>query len=147
MCRLYGMASAVDVMDVDSAQSAARRRHERRLRQFLRHERLNVAMVLSEKKAPHLTRSGWVEMHYTAKEYIFETFVPVPMLGLDAPVPQTIDRLVGVLQILDMSTPVEQVIDIPKNISQDFIPQRAALRVQQLVEQLVDVPVPYFFEC
>ena len=35
---------------------AARRRRERRLRQFLRHERLTVAMVLSEKK--HHTSRG-----------------------------------------------------------------------------------------
>ena len=49
-------ASAVDVMmDVDSV-SAARRRRERRLRQFLRHERLSVAMALSEKK--HHTSRG-----------------------------------------------------------------------------------------
>ena len=42
-------ASAVDMMNVHSA-SAARRRRERRLRQFLRHERLSVALALSEKK-------------------------------------------------------------------------------------------------
>ena len=59
-------ASAVDVsMDIDSA-SAARRRRERRLRQFLRHERLSVAVALSEKKH-HTSRGqgkdrarGWV---------------------------------------------------------------------------------------
>ena len=34
-------------MDVDSAKGAARRR-QRRLRQFLRHERLSVAMALAE---------------------------------------------------------------------------------------------------
>ena len=45
-----GMASAVDMMIVDSAPSATRRRREGRVRQFLRHERLTVAMVLSEKK-------------------------------------------------------------------------------------------------
>ena len=59
------MASAVDMVNVDSA-SAARRRRERRLRQFLRHERLSVAMALSEKKH-HTSRGqrmdragGWV---------------------------------------------------------------------------------------
>ena len=52
-------------MDVDSV-SAARRRRERRLRQFLRHKRLTVAMALSEKKH-HTSRGqrkdragGWV---------------------------------------------------------------------------------------
>ena len=51
-------------MEVDSV-SAARRR-QRRLRQFLRHERLSVAMALSEKKH-HISRGqrkdragGWV---------------------------------------------------------------------------------------
>ena len=68
------MALAVDMMNVDSAPSAARRRRERRLRQFLRHERLTVAMVLSEKK--HHTSRGQNKdrttgeenkMNYTAK--------------------------------------------------------------------------------
>ena len=36
-------------MDVDSALTAAMRRRQRRLRQFLRHERLSVAMALAEK--------------------------------------------------------------------------------------------------
>ena len=35
-------------MEVDSAPSAARRRRERRLRQFMRHDRLTVAMALAE---------------------------------------------------------------------------------------------------
>ena len=35
-------------MDVDSAPGAAMRRRQRRLRQFLRHERLSVAMALAE---------------------------------------------------------------------------------------------------
>ena len=43
-----------------------------------------------------------------------------PMLDHDAPVPHTVD------QFLDMSTLVEQV-DVPKIVSQDFIPQRAAV--------------------
>ena len=36
-------------MDVDSALTAAMRRRQRRLRQFLRHERLSVALALAEK--------------------------------------------------------------------------------------------------
>ena len=36
-------------MDVDSALSAAMKRRQRRFRQFLRHERLSVAMALAEK--------------------------------------------------------------------------------------------------
>ena len=43
-------------MPIDDHLGAAKRRRERRLRQFLRHERLPVAMVLSEKK--HHTSRG-----------------------------------------------------------------------------------------
>ena len=60
-------------------------------------------------------------------------FVPVPMP--DVPVPQTVDQLMEVLKILDISSPVEQVTDVPEISSQDNIPQRAVLRVPQLVEQ------------
>ena len=56
---------------------------------------------------------------------------------LDVLVLQSVDQRVEVLKIIDMSTPVEQVIDVRKIISQDSILQRAALRVPQLVEQLV----------
>ena len=68
------MTSAVDMMNTDGAPSAARSRRERRLRQFLRHERLTVAMVLSDKK--HHTSRGQRKdrsreeeyaTHYTAK--------------------------------------------------------------------------------
>ena len=45
---LHESSFALLMMDVDSAPSAARRRRERRLRQFLRHERLTVAMALAE---------------------------------------------------------------------------------------------------
>ena len=47
--------------------------------------------------------------------------------------------VLDVLKIIDISVP-EQVVDVPKIIFQDNIPQRAVLRVPQLPEQLVDVP-------
>ena len=48
-----------------------------------------------------------------------------------------------ILKIIDMSSSVVQVIDVPKIISHDSIPQRMLLsEPQRLVEQLVDVPVP-----
>ena len=79
---------------------------------------------------------------HTAEQMI-ESFVPVPMLDLDAPVPQMVDQLVDVLKLFDNSVP-EQVIDVPK-ISQDAIPQRTVLCEPQLAEQLVEVPtVPFF---
>ena len=77
-------------------------------------------------------------------EPIVETFVSVPIL--DVPVLQSGDQLVGVLKFFDISVP-EQVIDVPKIISQDSTPPRAVLREPQLMEQLVEVPVLSFHEC
>ena len=76
-------------------------------------------------------------------EPMIESFVPVPMLDLDAPVPQTVDQLVDVLKLFDNSVP-EQVIDVPK-ISQDAIPQRTVLFEPQLAEHLVEVPTAVTF--
>ena len=78
---------------------------------------------------------------HTAEQMI-ESFVPVPMLDLDAPVPQMVDQLVDVLKLFDNSVP-EQVIDVPK-ISH-AIPQRTVLCEPQLAEQLVEVPTVSFF--
>ena len=71
-----------------------------------------------------------------------EDSVPVVPL-LHTFVPQMVDQLVKVFRLIDTVVP-EQVIDVPKITSQDVIPQRAVLRVPQLVEQLVDEPVPSF---
>ena len=76
-------------------------------------------------------------------EPMIESFVPVPMLDLDAPVPHTVDQLVDVLKLFDNSVP-ELVIDVPK-ISQDAIPQRTVLFEPQLAEQLVEVPTAVTF--
>ena len=197
--------------DVERVTGAARRRRERRLRSWLKHERQTVRMVLAETfhhssaPFPPKFKEEWVERHvqhdalrgqntartreatyYTSKtsvagdtayfslfdeedavwgtrpaslaeppepqervpqrtvEPIVETFVSVPIL--DVPVLQSGDQLVDVFKFFDISVP-EQVIDVPKIISQDSTPQRAVLREPQLVEQLVDVPVPSFHEC
>ena len=61
---------------------------------------------------------------------------------LDVPVPQMVDQLVVVLQGPDMSTPVEQGIEVPKITLEEGILQRAVLREPLPVEQLADVPVP-----
>ena len=64
-----------------------------------------------------------------------------PVAALDAPVPPSVHQLV--LEIVDMNLRSGvQVIDVPKIIVEDPIPQRAVLRVPQLVEQVVDVPLP-----
>ena len=59
---------------------------------------------------------------------------------LDAPVPQTVDKLHDVLRFFDrLITVPEQVIEVPKIITED-VPMRAVLRATQLAEQLVEVP-------
>ena len=202
---------AVDMMDdVERVSGAARRRRERRLRSWLKHERQTVRMVLAETfhhssaPFPPKLKEEWVGRHethdalrgqntartreatyYTSKtsvagdtaffslfdeedavwgtrptglvepqgpqervqrhavEQMIESFVPVPMLDLDAPVPPMVDQLVDVLKLFDNSVP-EQVIDVPK-ISQDAIPQRTVLFEPQLAEQLVEVPTAVTF--
>ena len=57
------------------------------------------------------------------------------------PGPQVVNQLEEVLKIVDNHVP-EQLIDVPKITSQDVILQRAVLRVPQMTEQVVDVPVP-----
>ena len=60
---------------------------------------------------------------------------------LDAPVPQIVEHVVDVLKTFDRGL-AEQVIEVPKVTLQDVVPQRAVLRVPQLAEHLVDMPVP-----
>ena len=85
-----------------------------------------------------------VQRHTT--EQMIESFVPAPILDLDAPVQQMVEQLVGVLKIFDNSL-AEQVIEAPKITLQDRVPPRAALCLPQLVEQLVEVPVPSARDC
>ena len=60
---------------------------------------------------------------------------------IDVPVPQMVDQLVDVLNIIERSVPAvaEQVIEVPKILLQDQIPQRTVLCEPQLAEQL-EVP-------
>ena len=58
---------------------------------------------------------------------------------LDAPVLQMVDQLVDVLQsFATFPVVAEQVIEVPKIILLDYIPQRAVLRVPRLAKQLVE---------
>ena len=70
------------------------------------------------------------------------------LAALDAPVLQMVDQLVEVLQFCDTFPIVaEQVLEVPKIVLEDNIPQRTALWEPQLVEQLVEVPTePVFVE-
>ena len=74
-------------------------------------------------------------------EHIVDYVCCTPLVQtLDAPVPQTVDKLHDVLQFFDRLTTVpEQVIEVPKIISED-VPMRTVLRATQLAEQLVEVP-------
>ena len=74
-------------------------------------------------------------------EHIADLVCCAPLVQtLDAPVPQTVEQLQDVLQFFErLSTVPEQVIEVPKIISED-VPMRAVLRATQLAEQLVEVP-------
>ena len=64
----------------------------------------------------------------------------LPAPSLDVLVPQMVDQLPDIEQFLRALSPdPEQVIEVPKILPLD-VPMRAALRVTQLVEQLVEVP-------
>ena len=74
-------------------------------------------------------------------EHIVDYVCSAPLVQtLDAPVPQTVDKLHDVLRFFDRLTTVpEQVIEVPNIITED-VPMRAVLRATQLAEQLVEVP-------
>ena len=62
------------------------------------------------------------------------------MPSLDVPVPQMVDQLPDIVQFFRVLSPdPEQIIEVPKILPFD-VPMRAALRVTQLAEQLVEVP-------
>ena len=152
----------------DDGEGAARRRRERRLRSWLKHERLSVAMALSEYK--HHSSRGQRKDRAGEEGHRDENVAPrrqkpPPPQGLGEPrglqarvQKHTMEQLAHVLpmvQILDspvpqmvdtvldffrsLDLPFEQVTAVPK-ISLDRIPQRSADLVPQMMEQLVEVP-------
>ena len=99
----------------------------------------------------HFHRPGKVEDPwpqqgpYSGKPWSRSSGPSCPFRFSIGPVPPPVDPLVNVLKIIDMSAPVEQVIDVPKVFLQNRIPQRTVLRGAQMAEQLADVPaVPFF---
>ena len=67
------------------------------------------------------------------------------MPALDVPVPQMVDQLPDIEHFFRALSPdPEQVVEVPKIVPND-VPMRAAVRVTQLVEQLVEVPT--IFSC
>ena len=145
------MLSAMDVDSVSGGGTgSARRRRERRLRQFLRHERLSVAMALSEKnhhtsRGQRKDRAGG-EARVALHGHVPEAPLPqgrvlrhvvghLPVPALDVPVPQMVDQLPNVVQFLAVQLLVvpEPVIEATVSCSSSF---------QRTVEQHVDIPVP-----
>ena len=146
-------------MDVEreagGGTGSARRRRQRRLRSMLRHERMSVAMALAEcthhsAQRQKMARAGG-EARVALHGHVPEAPLPqgrilrhvvghLPVLALDVPVPQMVDQLPDIEQFFAALSPdPEQVIEVPKILPLD-VPMRAALRVTQLVEQLVEVP-------
>ena len=137
------------------SSGSAKRRRERRLRAMLRHERQTVAMALAEKlhhssRGQMLARAGGRardELHGCAPEdappqgrILRHVVGHLSVPSLDVPVPQMVDQLPDIeLFFAALSPDPEQVIEVPKILPLD-VPMRAALRVTQLVEQLVEVP-------
>ena len=137
---------------------AARRRRNRRLRAFLKHERMTVAMNLATIQHHSYMKSAVVDVgvqvgsplapviENLSSAPVFGYLAPAPAVQrhtveqriehtphvqiLDAPVPLKVEQLVDFFEDLDIEVPA-QVIEVPK-ISQDIIPQ--------MVEQLVEVP-------
>ena len=142
---------------------SARRRRERRLRAYLRHARMSVAMALAETQhhsaqRPKKARARGEEREEPGggrpslllepqgaqpggQRHIVEQMADVaPKVQiLDAPVPQEGIELADILKCVDTQSPVEQVIDVPK-IFLDSIQPRSVLRRPQTAEQLVEVP-------
>ena len=72
---------------------------------------------------------------------LIEVTVPsVPIL--DVAVPQMVDVMVEVFTCFDKPSSVEQVIAVPTIDFHHRVPLRTVPRVTQMVEQLVNVPVP-----
>ena len=142
--------------DTAGGTGSARRRRERRLRAYLRYARMSVAMALAEgthHSAPRgqkTARAGGearVALHGHDPEaplpqgrVLRHVVGHLPAPSLDVPVPQMVVQLPDIEHFFAALSPdPEQVIEVPKILPLD-VPMRAALRVTQLVEQLVEVP-------
>ena len=93
------------------------------------------------------------ELHYTATfrkrlssqgRVLRHVVAHLSVPALDVPVPQMVDQLLDIEQFSRVLSPdPEQVVEVPKILLLD-VPMRAALRVTQLVEQLVEDRVLLF---
>ena len=107
----------------EHAVGAAMRRRQRRLRSWLRHERMTVAMALTEMT------------HHAAQG---DRRWPGPGRRRTRSMTRLMVDQLAVLKPVDSSVP-DRIIAVPK-ISLPSRPLRAALAATQMVEQLVEVP-------
>ena len=113
---------------------SARRRRERRLRSWLRHDE-DTEGARPDRLAG--VRPQERDQRHTV-EQIVDTVLFVP--SLDVPVPQMENQLVDVCRLFDVLIP-EQVIEVPKISSTPRPPRRRRVRfAEQTTEQLVEVP-------
>ena len=154
-------------MDAERASGAAKRRRERRLRSWWRHERMTVAAELAVAlhhsrgvgpAVPHAALRGQTPASSVGRRpgVLEEPVPPVVVdrvqrhymedLGTVCPyvqilhlsVPQMVDNVTDTLRILDHPI-AEQVIEVPK-IYCSPCPSRSVVPVPQSAEQLVEVP-------
>ena len=166
---------------------SARRRRERQLRSWLRHERMTVRMELAAALHHSSFRGAGPEMYDAprrqrtansrvgpAEYYELSSDEGRPTRGkrpaallepwphgmmerhdgiayelvqaFDAPVLQTVEQLLNVVQFFSTRLPVvaEPVIAVPKILPHD-VPPRRLCRDTQLAEQLVEVPTILYF--
>ena len=105
-------------------------------------EQVDFLRVVARRPPPLVDVMPSSRAHRHTVEHLADGAPSLPTL--DVPVPQMVDQPVDILKIIAMLLPAvdEQVIDVPK-IIHDPTPQRLRRpEPQQLVEQLVEVPVP-----
>ena len=104
--------------------------------------RSTTTTVCRSSKAPGLTASTRSGRRSGFCDTVEQTGDVAPGLpALDALVPQMVDQLEDVLQIVDLFVPAQE-IEVPKISSLPRPPPRRVLPVPQTAEQLVDVPLP-----
>ena len=147
------VSRAVATSDREPAgEGAARRRRERRLRQWARHEKLSVQEVrvvphgeVLEARLPQggsrppclgVPRGPQVGLERHVVEDLGELAPFVQILCL--PVPQTVDYVADAFRILDCPM-AEQAIEVPR-ISCSPCPSRSPIPEPQSAEQLLEVP-------
>ena len=145
-----------------ACDSSARRRRERRLRSWWRHEAPAAAchsgprsqkparareeptsfQLFDEEDVGGMRPQALVEpepLEWDQRRTVVQTVdSPQVVLSLDEPVSQVVDQLTEVCRHLDFHLP-EQVTDVPK-ISSSSRCLRTVLNAPQTAEQLVEVP-------